>query len=137
MDITRLEHEEKIKVWDAVYPMLSLADDFTSKLADLCTDILSDDSYELWVGISEEEKLSAVCLTQAIDGYYFIHKLSSDNAQHDWNTLIGHVEERAKELGLDRVSILGRKGWSKVLKEYHTSKYLYTKRLTGGSHDGW
>jgi hypothetical protein len=109
--------------------MLSTADDFTSKLSELCVDILSDDSYELWIGYDKEESLSAVCLCQCIDEYYFIHKLASDNASYDWNILIEIVEQRATELGLNRVSILGRKGWSKVLKDYHTSKYLYTKRL--------
>lgn len=46
-----------------------------------------------------------------------------------WLPLIGKIEAYARDEGCDLVRILGRKGWTRVLKDYRAPSVVLEKRL--------
>lgn len=92
--------------------------------------IMSGNS-QLWL-VTNNEDLVGIVVTNGI--YYpttsrlLIHLLGGEDI-HNWVGLISEIEAWAEEKGLDGIEIQGRKGWAKLLPDYHCNRVLLIKEF--------
>lgn len=87
---------------------------------------LLDNKADLWV----MEGLACVCsFRKDYRGSYYLVELCTSNVSHDFEQALQTVEEHAKNYGVDRIQVRGRKGWMRILPEYTLNQVIIEKQL--------
>ena len=122
-------------VWPDVAPMIEDAlahgsSDF--ELQDVYEWLLRGDQ-QLWiVHDGDSEKIFAVVVTQIQHSSrckFCNIFICTGESREMWQDQIYIIEDWAKSLGCDRMKMMARKGWQKVLKDYEVKHVELEKKL--------
>jgi hypothetical protein len=79
----------------------------------------------LWDKENKEEKYHGVCITEVIQRPLIkvlnIRIMIGKN-RHEWQKYIKYIEDFAKQNGCDKMELIARPGWERVLKQFNYTK---------------
>lgn len=120
------------EIWPAVEHFIKIAMERgdLGRFDDLERDVLSGDAL-LWLAYSGQH-IEAAAVTQIYlterSKVCGLRACGGDNYKR-WIGLIEPIEQYATEQGCDCVRIMGRKGWSRVLRNYRETKVVLERLL--------
>jgi hypothetical protein len=129
--VTQVPVEDLDIVWAQCEPLLEKALDGSYNTYDILN-YVQQNRMQLW--ISWNDKVECAFVTEVCD-YPQMRimrwVLAGGNNIENWlDQILIKVEDWAKKNGCQRSEIVGRKGWTKVLKEYKPQATYYIKDLT-------
>jgi hypothetical protein len=131
--ITQVPVEDLEFIWSQVVPHLERALDGSYSTYDILNNI-QDNRMQLWISWNNTDKrVEAAFVTEVCD-YPQIRTmrwvLVGGNYMDEWlNPLLEKVENRAKKNKCQRLEIVGRKGWTKVLRDYEPQAVYFVKEI--------
>lgn len=81
---------------------------------------------QLWFAWSDH--LEAAAATRINDGVCVLVSCGG-KARSRWLWMLDDIEQWAKTQGCNTMRIFGRKGWGRVLKDYHTARLVLDKEI--------
>lgn len=132
--ITQVPVEDLEFIWSQVVPHIERALDGSYSTYDILNNI-QDNRMQLWISWNNTDKrVEAAFVTEVCD-YPQIRTmrwvLAGGNNMEEWlNPLLEKVENWAKKNKCQRLEIVGRKGWTKVLRDYNPQAVYFVKELT-------
>ena len=85
----------------------------------------------LWLAVTESE-IHAAAITQLIvteRSSVCAIRACGGNGVNNWISLIGMIENYARNERCDCVRLVGRKGWARMLKDYRADMVIMERRL--------
>lgn len=131
--VTQVPVEDLEFIWSQVVPHIERALDGSYSTYDILNNI-QDNRMQLWISWNNTDKrVEAAFVTEVCD-YPQIRTmrwvLAGGNNMEEWlNPLLEKVENWAKKNKCQRLEIVGRKGWTKVLRDYKPQATYFVKEL--------
>jgi hypothetical protein len=120
------------EMWPHVREQLRAAIDRTelSSFDELEADVFTG-AQLVWIAWDGKE-IMAVATTQLVKPRNKVCVLTAcaGRDREQWLPLFGHIEKYAKDEGCTKMRIYGRKGWQRVLDEYHVEHVILEKALS-------
>ncbi len=119
------------KIWPQARLLIKSAIEHTglSDFDHIESQVLSGDQL-LWLAISDHIEAAATThLVKTRNKPVLIITACSGAARDRWLSLRHKIEAYAKAEGCSRVRLYGRKGWQRVLKDYHVEYVIMEKPL--------
>jgi hypothetical protein len=122
-----VDPEKIFDFWPHARPLIKAAIDATnlSDFADIETDVL-DGKQLLWLAWSDH--IEAAATTHLARGVCTITACSGHQMER-WLPLRLRIENYAKAEGCSTMRLYGRKGWDRVLSEYHVEHVILERQL--------
>jgi len=116
--------------WDEITPLIQRVIDKIDLYHTLKSlkEALETEDMQLW--IDYENEIKSICITQIITNpkYKFI-EIILNAGQITSIPLLGQIEQWGKEQGCKKITLIGRIGWGKVLKDYKQTQVTLEKEL--------
>lgn len=124
--------EKVAEMWPHVERFFS---DAVRRCGDWTVDLLRDelsDGALLWI-VHDGERISAAAITRLIKARQGLtcNVIACGGAGEDWPTRLAVIENYAAKEGCKCIRVGGRKGWSRVFRDYGLAWVTLEKRLPG------
>ena len=114
-------------VWGWLQKAIERSGDWT--FAELFNGIF-DGQFVMWVAADDGGNLRAVGVTQLTEPPRTCNVLAvGGNAEGKWPELMAQIESYARSEGCVRLRLSGRKGWARVLHDFHQPYIILQKAI--------
>jgi GNAT superfamily N-acetyltransferase len=119
------------RVWDRAAPLVARAIErgVGAGFSDVERDVLEGDAL-LWFAWSN--KIEGVAVTQVLfegdDRVCTLVAVAAVTPWRNWRHLLEGLEQYARDMGCVKICIRGRKGWKRLLSDYHEPPYIVLEK---------
>lgn len=129
MSVFCLAAEQIDALWDEIAPHIYRMERLGYIGADELRDELKLSKKQLW-GLQEAGAVRGICITRIAGKCCEIYAaVGSQSKRGQIIALYNHVEQWARDIGCDRMRVIGRKGWMRLLANYQQVGIVLEKDL--------